>query len=693
MSRRRRYEAALVAATVARARARIGFRRITTRFAVGAASAPELAPRTRITRERTTLAMPPLPARVSILPPGEPAAVSLVDEATVAPAQPTVAPTEMSMEAPPEMPTEVLAAVPTVASPDAPTDAPTDVPTEVLSPVRTQRPRRRGARAVAIAAITVAVLAGAYVGAQLWAGQRVADGVSVLGVDLSGMSRTQARAAISEAAAQRDNADIQLVAGDVVYAVSPSEAGVSVDVDATTDAVVGFTLDPGRLVTRIRGGEDTPARVRVDRGMFVPAIEAAAAELNRDQTEVDVRVDGGRVVVAGGDAHIVVDTDATADAVLEAWPQSASIAIVGVVEQPAITRAQADEFAAQVNTRELAGPITLTDELGDTQLAAEEWAPFARVSAVGNVLTLEVDGEALTAYLQEEYPQLEGDARPAGVSFDDAHQIVIDRGQPGRVIDAAHVSDRVLEAARSTSRTAGMPFIITEQQPVVPGLNIDDFAQRISAFDTPLTYERIRTLNLVHAAEKVSGTILLPGADFDLTEVLSPITKEDGYHVAGVINNGIHTEAMGGGLSQMATTSYNAAYLAGFDIKQHRQHSVWFTRYPAGRESTIYEGQINMVFTNDTPYAAVMNAYVEDNRLHVDIWSTPYYTVSTWASPRTNVRPAGTRVVSGSQCVPSSAGQSGFTITNYRQVFLDDELVKDEQDTWTYRPDDAITCE
>jgi len=149
---------------------------------------------------------------------------------------------------------------------------------------------------------------------------------------------------------------------------------------------------------------------------------------------------------------------------------------------------------------------------------------------------------------------------------------------------------------------------------------------------------------------------------------------------------------MGGGLSQMATTSYNAAYFAGYEILAHRQHSVWFPRYPAGRESTIYSGQINMVFKNDTPYAAIVNSYIEGDRLHVDIWSTPYYRVETEATPHLNVRAPGVTNLTSPDCVASKAGQAGFTITNYRRVYLGDKQVKDEADTWTYQPDNAITC-
>ncbi|NTV39657.1 MAG: VanW family protein, partial [Demequinaceae bacterium] len=305
---------------------------------------------------------------------------------------------------------------------------------------------------------------------------------------------------------------------------------------------------------------------------------------------------------------------------------------------------------------------------------------------------LVVDGEGLAAVLLEAQPGLNNAARGASVRFDESHNLQVDEGQPGREIDTAALGEHVLAAAGRASRTDTLPYTITAVVPPAENVNIGDFTTKISAFDTPLTNEKIRNKNLQHAADKISGVILAPGATFDLTQVLSPITIADGYVEAGVLNNGIHTTGVGGGLSQMATTSYNAAYFAGFDLIKHRQHSVWFPRYPAGRESTIYTGQINMVFKNDTPYAAIMNSYIENNRLHVDIWSTPYYRVETEATPHQNVVSPGTTVVTDPACVASKAGQSGFTITNYRRVYLGDTLVKDEADKWTYKPDNAITC-
>jgi len=541
--------------------------------------------------------------------------------------------------------------------------------------------------------IVAALLLATYVGAEAWATRTVASGVTVLGEDLGDLSRADAGVALSRLADTVNSTPIDMGVEGYSVPMTPAGAGLAMDAVATLDRLTGFTLNPQRLLDHVRGGDAVEPAVQVDSGTLGTAVGRVATILDRDAESAAIALDGAEVTVDGGQPGIVVDEDATIEMVLDQWPQETHLTPVAQVTQPATTRIAAVAFQEDANSRLLAEDISLTGPNGDVVITPEEWAKFASVDTSGGIPELVVDGEGLSAALVEDNPALNNEARGSSAGFDASHNIQIDEGQPGREIDTSLLGERVLTAAAVATHTAELPYTITAVVPPAENLNIEDFTTKISAFDTPLTYETIRTKNLQHAADKIAGVILTPGATFDLTEVLSPITIEDGYFSAGVINNGIHTTGVGGGLSQMATTSYNAAYFAGFELLDHRQHSVWFTRYPAGRESTIYSGQINMVFKNDTPYAAIMNSYIEDNRLHVDIWSTPYYRVETEATPHLNVTAPGTTVISSAECVPSRAGQSGFTITNYRRVYLDDELVKDEADTWTYKPDNAIECE
>lgn len=122
---------------------------------------------------------------------------------------------------------------------------------------------------------------------------------------------------------------------------------------------------------------------------------------------------------------------------------------------------------------------------------------------------------------------------------------------------------------------------------------------------------------------------MLPGEEFSLIEALGPITEANGYVVSHVVENGFVTNALGGGLSQISTTTFNAAFEAGMEDIAHKPHSRWFDRYPAGRESTLYAPTLDMKWGNNTPYGVLVQAWVDEDssRVYVRLWSTKYWDV------------------------------------------------------------------
>jgi vancomycin resistance protein YoaR len=144
----------------------------------------------------------------------------------------------------------------------------------------------------------------------------------------------------------------------------------------------------------------------------------------------------------------------------------------------------------------------------------------------------------------------------------------------------------------------------------------------------------------------------------------------------------------------MATTAYNAGFFAGFEDTFHRPHTRFMPRYPAGREATIVNPSQDMEFTNNTPYGAVLQSWVAGGRLHVAVWSTPYFRVETQMSARTNITEPGWTESTSPTCQPQSPGQPGFRITNTRQVYRlsDGEQVINESNSWTYQPVNGFRC-
>lgn len=116
----------------------------------------------------------------------------------------------------------------------------------------------------------------------------------------------------------------------------------------------------------------------------------------------------------------------------------------------------------------------------------------------------------------------------------------------------------------------------------------------------------------------------MPGEQYSLNGALGgPRKKRDGWVLAPSIADGAHTMSAGGGISQVATTTYNALFYAGVQVDQHKAHSQYFTRYPKGREATLGYPYPDLKFTNDTPGPLVIWTSYTDTSVTVSMWGTP----------------------------------------------------------------------
>ncbi len=553
---------------------------------------------------------------------------------------------------------------------------------------------RGGRRAWARWAVTavLVLLVGGYLAVAAYASGRIPSGTHVLGVDIGGRDGADALAALAPAVAEAGATPVLITLEDREAAIVPDEAGLAADAQATVDSLMGFSLNPYDLLRAFSGGDlDVAPVTTVDRDALVAAVDGTRDALDAGAVDAVVTVSSTGAAVQPGSEGVGVDVEPTADDVAGAWPV-ASVAAAPTPLEPAVTTDDARAFADHLNAQVLAGDVAMTGPNGDVTVTSDQLVRYGSAEIAEGELAFVVDGDGLAAELEAAQPDLVSPATDASFRFRPDHWLVTVESQPGRAIDGDALGGAVVAAAESADRTGELPYHDTEAAVTSEDLGVSDFKQKVAGFSTPLTPEPIRTKNLVRGAEKVTGHVVKPGETFSLTEALSPITAEGGYYPAHVIVDGYLADGIGGGLSQMATTLYNATYFAGLEDVEHRPHSKYFSRYPAGRESTIYLGAIDVKFKNDTPYALVLSSYVADDRLHVDIWSTPYYTVTTSASDRTNITKATTVESSHEGCINTPVGADGFTITNTREVYLDGELVDTSSYTWTYKPNDGVRC-
>jgi vancomycin resistance protein YoaR len=555
-----------------------------------------------------------------------------------------------------------------------------------------ERPRRRWLRTTLVVTGVVVVLAGAYVGAAYALADRVPRGTTVAGVEIGGLSAGAARDELTDRLAPRAAEALPVAARDTTGTVDPAAAGLELDVPATVDRLTGADLRPQRLWRHLVGGAaEEPVTVVDD-----AALDAAVAELAETLVLAPVN---GSIVFADGEPHAVdaedgwaLDAEAAREALATEWLTAARpLELATTVVEPEVTQAETEAVLQEVASRVGVAPVTVQVADRAVEITPEELVAASAFVPEDGDLVLRMDGARLAEAVLGRSADLLTTASDARFEFQDGAPVIVP-GTPGTTLDPAAVAQAVTVAVTTDARTAAVELVSSDPAQTTEALQALGVTTAVAEFSTPLTSEPRRTQNIAAGAAAINGTLVRPGETFSLTEALGPIDAAHGFTTAGAIVNGQHTDAWGGGLSQLSTTTYNAAYEAGMEDVEHKPHSEWFTRYPAGREATLFTGSLDMRWKNNTPYGVLVQAWTGEGRTWVRLWSTPYWTVTSESGPKTNVVQPTTVYSQSPTCAPQSAGNPGFRITVTRTVSLNGEVVSVEPSTWTYRPQNRVVC-
>jgi vancomycin resistance protein YoaR len=571
-----------------------------------------------------------------------------------------------------------------------------------------EQPRRRWSRVLLTTSAVLVLLAGGYVGASWALGDRVPRRTTVAGVEIGGQDAGTAAATLRARLGKLVAEPVPVAAGEKSTTIAPADAGLALDVDATVARLVGFDLQPARLWHQVVGGGGArpaprrghpdvgrgpePPATAVDEAKLTAAVAAAAAVLATEPVDPGIVFTDGAPRTTAGTAGARVDPAGAAAAVRTRWlTASRPLQLPTRAVPPAVSQQQADQALAAVAEPLARGPIVVAVAAQSVELPAAVVTSLASFVPTGAELVLRLDGPRLVDELVKRTTNLLTASADASFTFVNGAPVLVP-GTAGTTIDPAALAAAVAAAAVAPDRTARVDLVASDPAQSTAKLQALGVGALVSEFSTPLTNDRLRTQNLVVGAAKLTGKLVLPGETFSLSAALGPVTAAAGFNEAGVIVDGEHVKGVGGGLSQLATTTFNAAYFAGFKDVAHTPHSEWFTRYPEGREATLYTGQIDLKFKNTSPYGALLRSWIEADRLHVAIWSTPYWTVSSTTSARSAVVAPTTVRSTSATCTPQAAGNPGFTVTVTRTLALNGEVKETTKKTTRYKAQDAIIC-
>lgn len=555
------------------------------------------------------------------------------------------------------------------------------------------RPPRRGRLVLVVAALLVVLLlCGVAVGglALAWRGT-IPAGTTVAGVDVGGKTRDEARRAIAHAARTAISRPIRLIGAGGEARTSGRELGARPLVDDALDEA----LETGPLDRVLRkvgiGKAETlelsyrlgPVRTaelanRLDRRFGEPARDAVVV-VAHDGTTVEPPSQGTRV-----------DRRALRQG-LRTLPAELGLAVE--TELPAIDVEEAQRAKRRIDGL-LDGPRSVRFRDVDAPLPVALLRALVTTTVADRELVVGLDPDGLRGALLPKLGRFEQPTRDARFVVDGT-RVRIMPSATGWQLDAERIGASLVSNLRAVAHRARF----TSSEPTLDTAAAQKLGitERISEFTTYYECCQPRVSNIKRAAQLLDGTIIVPGREFSLNRALGKRTEEKGFVSAPQIFDGRLEDAVGGGISQVATTLFNAAFFAGIKLVAHQAHQFYISRYPMGREATVSWGGPELIFRNDWPAAILMKLEAGETGITVRFYSTklgrrvetttgePY--ARTVARTITVTNPS---LPAGSHNVVQKAGDSGFRVRYTRKVLRQGKVIRNEDYTVRYDAKNAI---
>jgi vancomycin resistance protein YoaR len=302
-----------------------------------------------------------------------------------------------------------------------------------------------------------------------------------------------------------------------------------------------------------------------------------------------------------------------------------------------------------------------------------------------------LDPDTLYASIKDAYASREQPARDA-TFIPQGNTVRLVASRIGRRLDMPAIVREIVGHPGASSVRAR--FAVSRPERTTAEAKALKITSLVSEFSTPYSCCEPRVTNIQRAAELLDGTIIPGGGRFSLNDALGRRTAERGFVPAPEIAAGRLKDAVGGGVSQVATTLYNAAFFAGLDLVAHTPHQFWISRYPPGREATVSWGGPELIFDNDWDAAILLDVKAGSGGITVRFYSSPLgRRVETETGDKTDIVQPSVKEIPdpslppGARVVEQAMGGAGFTITYTRKVYAGDTVKRDEHFSWKYDPE------
>lgn len=479
--------------------------------------------------------------------------------------------------------------------------------------------------------------------------------------------------------------------------VAPAELGLTFDADATRARLLEQPRNPVTRFLSLFGRDlDVEPVVTIDPATMNTALDAHRRSLEKAAVEGGVHYDGATPVGDEPAPGERVARQAAAAVLVDHWLDGTPVDLPMEPFSPTVTSEVVAATVAGPADRATSAPVKLVDRRKRTvEVPAGDIAAMLTFGPDGRGgLTPRVDVTTARKSLASELDLSQLPAVSARFSLASGRPIVVP------AVTGAKINwGKTLQALATTAtadggnRTADVVYDDVDPKLTTDAARKLGVNELISEYTTD-GFSSASGENIRLVAAEVDGALVLPGKVFSLNGHTGPRGAAEGYVDSTIINNGRAATAVGGGISQFATTLYNAAYFAGLEDVDHTEHAYYISRYPEAREATVFEGAIDLKFRNNTRHGVLIETSWSPSAVTVRLWGTKAFEVESITGERTDpTEPERIKLPKGDDCIASS-GSKGFTTSNTRIVR--DARTGQEVNRYTrtvrYAPEPIVKC-
>ena len=458
--------------------------------------------------------------------------------------------------------------------------------------------------------------------------ERIISGVKIEGIEVSGLSKEEAKAKIETAYSEKLEQNIELKYQDFASELNPTLMELKYDIESAINQAYSLGRESNIFVNNYNilgtliGKRDIDVNMSINEDVTKQAIEDIGTNLPGILTQSSYSIEEDKLIITRGKEGVVINTDELLSDV--------------------------KDVLNDINVKDVTLEIPV-------ETKTPEDIDIDKIHS-------EVYKEVKDAYYTKDpftvYPEVEG------VDFD---------VEKAKEIISAEVKDEYV-----------IDLIITKPKVTIDQIGTEAFPDQLSTFTTRYdASDRDRTTNLVLACQKINGKVVMPGATFSYNEALGPRTASAGYKNAKIYSSGEVIDGIGGGICQISSTLYNSALMSDMEIVSRRNHQFVTSYVGAGRDATVVYGSTDFKFKNTRTYPVKIVASAKSGIATVSIYGIKEadreYTYS-FSTKTISTIPYTTKYVEDSSLAPGKEvvkqkGANGLVTQTYMTKMLNGKVI------------------